>query len=180
MKFKPLNLAGAFIIDLEKNDDGRGFFARFYCEKEFSNVGLNTNWCQINNSVTAERGTLRGLHFQKAPNAEVKLVRCLNGCIWDVIVDIRNESPSFGKWYAYELSALNRSMMYVPEGFAHGFISMTENVEILYMVSVPYAPASEETLVWDDPSVAINWPIHPRILSEKDRNGLSLSQITKH
>ena len=180
MKFTPLSLPGAFLIDLEKNEDNRGFFARFYCDKEFSEIGLNTRWCQMNNSVTAEQATLRGLHFQKSPNAEVKLVRCLNGSIWDVIVDIRNESPSFGKWCAYELSASNRSMMYVPEGFAHGFISMTANVEILYMVSAPYSPASEETLFWNDPNVGINWPIHPRILSEKDRNGLSLSRITKY
>jgi dTDP-4-dehydrorhamnose 3,5-epimerase len=170
MIFTPLPLNDAFLIDLEKREDERGFFARYYCEKEFATHGLNTKWVQLNNSLSVTKGTARGLHFQYPPHAEVKLVRCLAGSIWDVIVDIRKNSPSFGKWFGIELNAENRTMMYVPKGFAHGFVSLADNSEILYMVSSEYSKESEGTLKWNDPFHGIKWPIEPVVISEKDQN----------
>lgn len=170
MNFTELPLKGAYQIDLSKREDDRGFFARFFCEQEFKEKDLNTNWLQMNNSMSKLKGTLRGLHFQYPPYAEVKLVRCFRGAIWDVIVDIRENSETYGKWYGTELNENNRSMMYVPKGFAHGFVSLTDNSEILYLVSTPYTQSSESTLRWDDPFHAISWPIEPIIISEKDKN----------
>lgn len=177
MKFTETPLTGSYIIELEPRTDERGFFARFFCEKEFREHGLNTRWTQINNSLSKDVGTLRGLHFQRQPHAEVKLVRCLQGAIWDVIVDLREGSPSFGKWFASELSARNRKMMYVPKGFAHGFISLEADAEILYLVSDPYAPGAECILNWADPSVGITWPLSPTILSDKDAAAKNLVDL---
>jgi dTDP-4-dehydrorhamnose 3,5-epimerase len=170
MIFKPLKLDGAYLINLEKKEDERGFFARYYCDKEFSAHGLNTEWLQINNSYSKHKGTLRGLHFQYPPFSEVKLIRCIKGAIWDVIVDIRKDSKTYGEWYAAKLSDDNRAMMYVPKGFAHGFISLTDESEILYLVSSEYNSDSEGTLKWDDQFHQITWPIKPQIISEKDQN----------
>ncbi len=169
MKFEQLKVKGAYAIDLEKREDDRGFFARYYCESEFEKMNLNTHWVQMNNSLSTEKGTLRGLHFQYPPYSEVKLIRCLKGAIWDVIVDIRKESETYGQWDALELTEENRTMMYAPEGFAHGIITLTDDAEILYMVSSVYSPESEGTLKWDDPFHGIQWPIKPVIISEKDR-----------
>jgi dTDP-4-dehydrorhamnose 3,5-epimerase len=168
MIFTELPLRGAYRIDLSKKEDERGFFARFFCEKEFQGKRLNTQWVQMNNSMSKLRGTIRGLHFQYPPYAEVKLVRCFRGAIWDVIVDIRKDSDTYGKWYGTELNEENRSMMYVPKGFAHGFISLTDNSEILYLVSTPYTQSAEGTLRWNDPFQGIHWPIEPVVISEKD------------
>jgi dTDP-4-dehydrorhamnose 3,5-epimerase len=168
MKFEQLKVSGAYAINLEKREDDRGFFARYYCESEFKKMGLNTHWVQMNNSLSREKGTLRGLHFQYPPHSEVKLIRCLKGAIWDVIVDIRKGSATYGQWDALELTEENRTMMYAPEGFAHGIITLTEDAEILYMVSSVYSPESEGTLKWDDPFHDIQWPIDPVIISEKD------------
>jgi len=168
MIFKPLPLEGAYLIQLEKISDERGFFARSFCKEEFKKEGLETDWVQSNNSFSRLKGTLRGLHFQRPPQSEVKLVHCIKGSIWDVIVDIRKGSKTYGDWVGAELNEENRDMMYVPKGFAHGFISLSEDSEILYTVSARYHPELEGTLRWDDPFHGIEWPIQPLILSEKD------------
>jgi len=177
MIFKETKLEGNYLINLQLKEDERGFFARYYCKKEFSQKGLNTKWVQINTSASKEVGTLRGLHYQREPNAEVKLVRCLKGSIWDVVVDLREMSKTFGKWFAAKLSDENRTMMYVPKGFAHGFISLEPNSEILYFVSDFYAPNLEGTLIWNDKKVEINWPIEPKVVSDKDLKGINLEKI---
>ena len=177
MKLKETRLPGNYLIDLDLREDERGFFARYFCEKEFSNAGLNTRWVQINNSMSCDVGTLRGLHFQRPPHAEVKLVRCLRGSIWDVVVDLRKGSDRYGKWFGATLSDKNRTMMYVPKGFAHGFVSLESDSEILYLVSDFYAPEAEGTLIWNDPDVGIQWPIQPQVLSGKDSQGRLLRDI---
>tara|TARA_Y100000389_G_C17342034_1_gene453888 strand:+ start:457 stop:1005 length:549 start_codon:yes stop_codon:yes gene_type:complete len=176
MKFKETSIKGNFLIDLEMKEDSRGFFARYFCEKEFKNFSLQTKWVQINNSMSRERGTLRGLHYQRHPNTETKLIRCLKGSIWDVVVDLRKDSDTFGKWFGAELSESNRTMMYVPEGFAHGFISLQINTEIIYLVSEYYEPSAEGTLLWNDSDINIKWPIKPSTISDKDKNGTILKK----
>jgi dTDP-4-dehydrorhamnose 3,5-epimerase len=168
MKLTPTPLEGAYLIDLEKRGDERGFFARYFCKKEFSESGLNSDWVQINNSYSSQKGTLRGLHFQRKPASEVKLVRCIQGSIWDVIVDIRPTSRTYKGWFGTELSQDNRTMMYVPQGFAHGFISLTDDSEIIYLVSNFYDSSHERNLKWNDLDVAIEWPISPTVISERD------------
>lgn len=170
MIFTETSLEGAYVISLEKRQDERGFFARYFCESEFAQKMLNTNWAQVNNSLSVSKGTLRGLHLQTPPFSEVKLVRCVKGAIWDVIVDLRHNSATYGKWFASELNDNNRNMMYVPKGFAHGFISLEDNSEIIYMVSNPYNPSAEKTLRWNDPFHNIQWPIRPTVISDKDQN----------
>lgn len=177
MIFKETPLKGSFTINMEPKKDKRGFFSRFFCEKEFEQNNLNTNWVQINNSLSVEKGTLRGLHFQYPPYSEIKLIRCIKGSIWDVIVDIRNNSSTYGKWFGAELNESNRTMMYVPKGFAHGFISLKSNSEILYLVSEYYNQINEDTLLWNDSEVNIEWPIEHNIISEKDTKGKKLNQI---
>jgi dTDP-4-dehydrorhamnose 3,5-epimerase len=179
MKFTPLPLHGAYLVGLEERGDERGFFARLFCKDEFESHGLNGTWSQINNSFSRVTGTLRGLHFQLEPSAEVKLVRCIQGKIWDVIVDIRPNSSTFGKWHAEELTCDNRLMMYAPKGFAHGFISLTANTEIIYLVSSSYNSKLERNIAWNDPEIAITWPIAPAIISERDSNAPSLLNIAK-
>ena len=170
MHFIETPLKGSYLINQEPREDERGFFARLFCEKEFALRHLNTHWAQANNSFCKSPGILRGLHFQYPPDAEVKLVRCVRGSIWDVILDIRPNSGTYGQWFGHELSAENRTMMYVPEGFAHGFISLSDESEILYLVSSCYSMESEGIVRWDDPFHNIRWPIPPTIISEKDRN----------
>ena len=170
MKFNPAPLAGAFTVDLEKRGDERGFFARLFCENEFAQAGLETRFVQINNSLSASKGTLRGLHYQLPPAAEVKVVRCVRGALWDVILDLRAGSPSFGKWFGAELSAENRTMMYVPRGFAHGFVTLTDDAEAIYLVSAEYSPDNERGVRYDDPAVGIEWPLAPAEISDKDRS----------
>ena len=170
MRIAPAPLEGAATIELDLRGDERGFFARMYCEKEFAAAGLETRFVQANNSSNAQRGTLRGLHYQLPPDTEVKLVRCIRGALWDVIVDVRPGSPSFGRWFGAELTAQNRRMMYVPRGFAHGFITLTDDSELIYFVSDFYEPKQERGLRWNDPKIAIDWPIAPSVISEKDAN----------
>jgi dTDP-4-dehydrorhamnose 3,5-epimerase len=177
MKLTPTPLEGAYLIDLEKRGDERGFFARYFCKKEFSEASLNSDWVQINNSYSSEKGTLRGLHFQRQPASEVKLVRCIQGSIWDVIVDIRPTSPTYKGWFGTELSQDNRTMMYVPQGFAHGFISLTDDSEIIYLVSNFYDSSHERNLKWNDLDVAIEWPILPTVISERDSKAPSLIEL---
>lgn len=169
MIFEPLNLEGAYLISLDKKEDDRGFFARYYCQDEFRKHNLNTDWIQMNNSYSKHKGTLRGLHFQNPPHSEVKLIRCFRGAIWDVMVDIRKGSKTYGQWFGTELSAENRKMLYIPQGFAHGFISLTDDSEILYMVSSAYTGHAEGTVRWDDSFHKIEWPIVPTIVSDKDK-----------
>lgn len=170
MIFNETPLQGAYLINLQKRQDDRGFFARYFCNNEFRQYELETNWVQANNSLSIEKGTLRGLHYQQSPNSEVKLVRCIRGKIWDVIVDIRLNSDTYGKWFGAELNDENRTMMYVPKGFAHGFISLENKSEILYMVSSYYNLESERTLRWNDKFHKIEWPIQPSLISDKDLN----------
>ena len=174
MKFKETKIKGVYLIHLDKKKDNRGFFARYFCIKEFSKKKLNTKWVQINNSVNKKVGTLRGLHYQKKPNEEIKLVRCIKGSIWDVSVDLRKNSQTFGKWYGTKLSETNRKMVYIPKGFAHGFISLENDTEILYLTSNYYKSTSEKTLLWNDPYVDIKWPIKPTLISKKDLAGSKL------
>ena len=168
MKFTPLPLAGAFRIDLEPRGDSRGFFARLFCAEEFAAHGLKSVFVQSNTSFSAARGTLRGLHFQRPPAAEAKLLRCLRGAIFDVIVDLRDGSDTFGRWHGERLDDENRSMIYAPEGFAHGFQTLTDGVEMLYLHSAPYSAPNEGGLRWDDPSVAIEWPLDVTEQSARD------------
>ncbi len=168
MIFTPLPLAGAFRIDLDRREDARGFFARLFCAKEFANHGLTTTWVQCNTSLSRTEGTLRGLHFQRPPMAEVKMVRCLKGAIFDVMVDLRAGSSSFGHWTALELTAENRSMAYIPEGFAHGFQTLSPETELLYFHSQVYSPAHECGLRHDDPRLGIQWPRPVADLSSRD------------
>ncbi len=170
MKFEKLPVDGAYLIDLEKRGDERGFFARVFCVNEFREHGLTTEFVQVNNSSSADVGTLRGMHYQLAPAAETKLVRCIKGSLWDCIVDVRPESATYGQWFGAELSAENRRMMYVPKGFAHGFITLEPDTEAFYFVDEFYAPEQERGLRWDDPKIGIEWPREPTVLSDKDRN----------
>lgn len=169
MKYKELPVKGAFLIDLEKRGDDRGFFARFFCETEFSQRGIENRFVQINNSLSVRRGTLRGMHYQLPPHAEVKVVRCIKGSLYDVILDLRPDSPTYGKWFGAELSAENRTMMYVPQGFAHGFITLEDNTEALYLVSAFYGPEAERGVRYNDARFNIEWPLAPVEVSAKDQ-----------
>lgn len=170
MIFNRTPLEGAYTIDLEKRGDDRGFFARMFCEKEFGEAGLETRFVQINNSLSAHKGTLRGMHYQLPPSAEVKVVRCVRGALWDVILDLRAGSPTFGKWFGAELTSENRTMMYVPRGFAHGFVTLTDDTEAMYLVSAFYAPDAERGVRYNDSAVGIDWPVAPVEISDKDRS----------
>jgi dTDP-4-dehydrorhamnose 3,5-epimerase len=168
MRYHPTPLPGAYVVELEKRGDERGFFARFFCTKEFEQQGLEKNFVQVNNSLSAHKGTLRGMHYQLSPKGEDKLVRCIKGSIYDVILDVRENSPTFGKSFGCELSAENRLMMYVPKGFAHGFVTLQDDTEALYLVSEFYAPELERGIRWNDPHFNIQWPLKPTIISDKD------------
>lgn len=168
MKFRQTSVHGACLIDLERRGDDRGFFARFFCEDEFGKAGLKTRFAQINTSLTRSAGTLRGMHYQLPPAAEVKVVRCIRGALFDVVLDLRPDSPTFGKWFGETLDAENKTMMYVPEGCAHGFVTLTDDTEALYLVSHPYGPEQERGIRFNDPRFAIQWPITPSEVSAKD------------
>jgi dTDP-4-dehydrorhamnose 3,5-epimerase len=168
MIFTESPLKGAFVINLEKRGDDRGFFARVFCEREFVAHDLVTHFVQVNNSLSGQKGTLRGMHYQLPPKAETKLVRCIRGSIYDVILDLRPGSPTFGNSFGAELSASNRTMMYVPKGFAHGFITLTDDAEAFYFVDEFYAPETERIVRWNDPRFAIQWPAQPEVFSDKD------------
>ncbi len=169
MLFTETPLAGAYLIDLEMRGDTRGFFARAFCEREFGERGLATRFVQINESMSATRGTLRGMHYQLAPRAETKVVRCIHGALYDVILDLRPGSPTFGRSFGAELSAANRRMLYVPKGFAHGFVTLAEDTEAFYLVDEFYSPELERGIRWDDPRFGIRWPLAPAVISDKDR-----------
>ncbi len=169
MIFTETPLKGAYVIELKKMGDDRGFFARFFCKNEFADHGLNNEIVQINNSLSADKGTLRGMHYQLVPKAEDKVVRCINGSLYDVIIDIREDSDTFKQWFGIELSAENRKMLFVPKGFAHGFLTLKENTEAFYLVTEFYGPEYERGIRWNDPEFNIQWPIEPCIISEKDQ-----------
>jgi dTDP-4-dehydrorhamnose 3,5-epimerase len=169
VRFLKTPLEGAYRIELEKHGDDRGFFARVFCEKEFEAAGLETRFVQANNSLTLKKGALRGLHYQLPPAAEVKVVRAIRGALWDVIVDLRPGSSTYLKWFGAELNEDNRSMLYIPRGFGHGFITLTDHVEAFYLHSALYSPEAERGLRWNDPAIGIDWPAEPQEMSDKDR-----------
>jgi dTDP-4-dehydrorhamnose 3,5-epimerase len=170
MKFIETPLKGAYLIDLEKHGDNRGFFGRMFCIDEFIKHGLDGRMVQANNSFSSEEGTLRGLHYQLPPKSETKLVRCIKGSFYDVILDLRLESNTFGHSFGAILSEENRRMMYVPKGFAHGFLTLEENSEVIYLVSEFYSKELERGIRWDDPKFKIQWPELPKIVSSRDQN----------
>lgn len=169
MRFHPTRLPDARLVEPEPAADERGFFARTFCAGEFAAQGLPTVFVQHNTSGNARRGTLRGLHFQRPPHAEAKVVTCLKGAIYDVIVDLRPASPTFGRWQGFELTAGNRRSLYVPEGFAHGFQTLADDTEVGYLMTAFYVPEAAAGYRWNDPLLAIAWPLAPTVLSEKDR-----------
>ena len=168
MKFSETSLKDAMLIDLRKFEDDRGFFARSFCAEEFAKAGLVSVFPQANYSYNVAKGTLRGMHYQKAPHAEVKVVRVVQGALLDVIIDLRPSSPTYLKWEGFELSAENFRALYVPEGFAHGFQTLTDEVHATYMVSHPYTPGVEGGVRWDDPAFGIDWPLPVASISDKD------------
>jgi dTDP-4-dehydrorhamnose 3,5-epimerase len=169
MIFAPTPLAGAHLIDLEKRGDDRGFFARAFCENEFGKHGLVGHFCQVNNSLSVQKRTLRGMHYQLAPRAETKVVRCIHGAVYDMILDLRRESPTFARSFGAELSAQNRRMMYVPKGFAHGFLTLADDTEVIYFVDEFYSPEHERGIRYNDPSFNLQWPEAPAVISDKDK-----------
>jgi dTDP-4-dehydrorhamnose 3,5-epimerase len=170
MVFTETKLKGAFIINLTRLEDERGFFARTFCQKEFKEHGLNIQIAQANISYNKKRGTLRGMHMQLPPYEESKLIKCARGTIYDVIVDMRVSSDTYKQWIGVELTAENHQMLYVPEGFAHGFITLKNDTEVTYQMNQFYAPASEKGFRWNDPAFGIIWPIQPIVMAEKDKN----------
>ena len=168
MIFTETALKGAFLIEPERLHDDRGFFARTWCQKEFQAHGINTNVAQCNISYNKKKGTLRGMHYQSAPCEEARLVRCTAGAAYDVIIDLRPDSITFRNWVSAELTAENRKMLYIPEGFAHGFITLTDNTEFFYQMSEFYMPDYARGVRWDDPAFNIKWPIDVEIISERD------------
>ncbi len=170
MIFKETGLKGAYIIELELQADERGFFARTFCRQEFEEYGLNPHIAQGNISYNKKRGTLRGMHFQAAPYEEVKVISCTRGSIYDVIIDLRRDSPTRCQWFAVELRADNYKMLYVPEGFAHGFQTLKDDTVVNYQMSESYHPDYAWGVRWNDPSFGIKWPLKPTIISDKDKN----------
>jgi dTDP-4-dehydrorhamnose 3,5-epimerase len=170
MIFHKTDLKDAFVIDLEKIEDERGFFARAWCMKEFEAQGLTARTVQCNISFNKTRGTTRGMHYQIAPYEEAKLVRCMAGSIYDVIIDLRSGSETYRSWFGVELTAANRRMLFVPEGFAHGFQTLEDDTEVTYQVSQFYTPGSERGIRWDDPAFSIDWPIEVQVISDKDKS----------
>jgi len=162
-------LKGAYIIDVKRLEDERGFFGRSFCQKEFEAHGLSAHVRQANVSYNKKKGTLRGMHMQLAPHEESKLVRCTRGAIYDVIIDMRPDSATYKQWIGVELTADNYRMLFVPEGFAHGFITLADNTDVTYQVTAFYTPGAERGIRWNDPAFNIEWPIAPVVISEKDQ-----------
>lgn len=166
--FKETELAGAFVVEPERFDDERGFFARGWSRAEFAARGLAQAPDECYFSFNRRRGTLRGMHFQAAPHAQVKLVRCTMGAVYDVIIDLRPGSATFGRWVGVELTARNRLMLYVPEGFAHGFLTLEDEAEVFYQVTGDYAPGAARGVRWDDPAFGVRWPVAVEMINERD------------
>ena len=170
MLFTPTALPGAFLLDPERFEDARGFFARTWCPRELESHGLNPDLAQVSLAFNSALGTLRGMHFQMAPHEEAKIVRCTSGAIFDVVIDLRPDSPTRCRWVGAELSAENHRALYVPEGFAHGYITLAGNTEVLYMISEFHAPAAARGVRYNDPAFAIAWPRPVQVISDRDRD----------
>ena len=168
MTFSETNLQGSYVIDLNTFTDERGWFARTYCKNEFHAIGHIAEWVQMNHSFTRQKGSIRGMHYQLPPFSEIKMVRCIAGAVYDVIVDLRKGSSTFMQWFGTELSAANKKMLYIPEGFAHGFQTLTSDCELIYHHSQFYTPGAEGGIKFDDPSIKINWPMPVTAVSERD------------
>jgi dTDP-4-dehydrorhamnose 3,5-epimerase len=169
MLFQETTIGGVFEVQLERKADERGFFARSWCREEFERAGLNPGLAQCSISYNPRKGTLRGMHYQAAPYAEAKLVRCTRGAIYDVVIDLRPQSPTYRHWAGFTLTAENRDMVYIPEGCAHGFLTLEDESEIFYQISEFYNAESARGVRWDDPAFGIVWPATPQLMSERDR-----------
>jgi len=169
MRFISTGVDGVFVAELEERTDARGFFAQMFASDEFAKRGLEQNFTQINNSLSTVAGTLRGLHYQIAPAGEAKLVRCVKGGVFDVAVDLRTNSSTFAKWVGVELTDQNRRMLYVPKGCAHGFLTLKDETEMIYLSSATYSPSHERIVRWNDPLFSIQWPMAPAAISDKDK-----------
>ncbi len=169
MLFEETSLKDAFLLRLNRSEDSRGFFARSFCKKEFATHGLDNDFVQCNISYNLQKGTLRGLHYQAKPHEETKVVYCCKGAIFDVIVDLRLASVTYGKWQSFKLTAENRDMLYIPKGFAHGFQTLCDDTELFYLMGNYYDPGSAHGIRWNDPLLAIDWPIALPVMSEKDQ-----------
>ena len=172
MIFKETKLEGAYLIELEKHGDERGYFGRTFCKREFEEIGLNTDWVQCNTSFNQLKGTLRGMHYQEAPFEEIKLVRCTRGSIFDVIIDLRPKSPTFSRYAANTLTVEDGNMHYIPKGFAHGFITLEDETEVFYQMSEYYSPEHGRGVRWNDPAFGIQWPVEVSMISDKDQSFL--------
>jgi len=179
MLIKESKLKGVFEIDLEPHEDRRGFFMRVYDDKIFKQYGIHRNWVQENQSLSKGKDIIRGLHFQFPPDGETKLVRVISGQVYDVILDLRKGSATFGEWDSFRLSADNKKMIYIPRGFAHGMCTLTKNCVMLYKVDNYYAPESEGIIRWDDPDIGIDWPVDNPVLSERDSRGQSFKEFVE-
>jgi len=176
MNFIETEIKDLFVVELNKIGDERGFFARTWCEKEFADKNLTSRMLQANTSYSKDKGTLRGLHYQLSPHEEAKLMRCIKGAIFDVAVDLRPDSETYKKWFGIELTESNRKMLFIPEGFAHGYQTLVENTEAFYMSSAFYAPEAERGLRWNDPAIGINWPVTEELnITEKDQSWADIS-----
>jgi dTDP-4-dehydrorhamnose 3,5-epimerase len=169
VRFTPTALAGAWLIDVEPAEDERGYFARTWCRREFAEHGIDCEFVQASVSYNRAAGTLRGMHFQRSPHDESKLIRCVRGALYDVIVDVRRDSGTYGHWFGVELSAENRRALFVPEGFAHGFVTLVDRTEVFYQISAYYTPGHAAGLRYDDPALAIEWPVEVKVIADKDR-----------
>ena len=178
MRFTPLPIAGAALVEPEPIRDDRGWFARVWCADEFARHGLDGRAAQANLGTSPRRGTLRGLHYQEAPELEAKLVRCPRGAAWDVLVDLRPDSPTFRRWHAVELSADNHLALFIPPLCAHGYITLVPDTEVWYQASTPYSPASSRGVRYDDPALGIDWPIEIEVISERDRSWPLLTTVS--
>ncbi len=179
MRFESTSLKGVFLISLDPRPDERGHFVRTYCAAEFRQHGLNDQWPQCNETRTVSRGSVRGLHWQRTPHWEAKLVRCTQGVIWDVVVDVRTDSPTFGKWEAFELSSVDFHQLYIPAGFAHGFQTLTDNAVLQYQMSEFYHAGLAAGFRWNDPAVGITWPLAVADLSARDAGLPPLTEAAK-
>jgi dTDP-4-dehydrorhamnose 3,5-epimerase len=177
MKFEETKLKGLYIIELEPKIDERGYLVRAFCEEELRKNGLQFTIVQTNQTLTKKKGTIRGMHFQKPPRAEDKIVQCLKGIIFDVVIDLRENSSTYGQWVAEELTEDNKKMFLIPKGFAHGFQTLTDNCEIQYLMSEFYSPEQASGVRWNDPLFNIKWPIKNPVLSEKDKTWLLMKRI---
>ena len=170
MRYTETTLPGVFLVDLERHEDERGFFARLWCSQELTQRGLNAHLAQCSISNNRKKGTLRGMHYQAEPHPEAKLVQCIRGTIYDVALDLRPDSPTIGKWFAAELSADNRRMLFLPEGCAHGFQTLTDDCDVLYFISTPFHADLSRGVRWDDPAYGIRWPLPVSAISERDQS----------